>query len=817
MPHMSSLLEHTKGKIHFGLFDLLKGFWQLPLDKVSQELMSYITDSKIYTPRRVPQGCCDAAVHFQQTMGTASSRYYDNLLFAEDIDTYLIKLEKFFGVVEAFGLKLSALKSSLYQQKVKWCGRVICKDGISHDPARIDTLRSMSYPTTAGQSQQFLCATNWVRDSPVDYARAVHPLQQGLDMALKQSKHTKRVAAGISIQLSQSERKVFDHVNDLLATSATLAVPDDTSMTCVFTDASDTGFAVLITQVFSYDPKVPITSQQHKLLTCLSGTFSGAQLNWTVLEKEAYPIVVACDKLDYLLLNLIHVFVPHTSVKKHIKRKLLRWALKLMSFRYIIEHVDGVSNVWVDMLSRWAGQPTTTVKLKRLTRRRGSKRQTSSTERASQVLRPLGQEGFTWPTLEEFRTVQRQHQAPAGAVRDKTDVLRVDQRIWVPRDCSNLTQGLLMIAHCGAQGHRGEQAMVNHLRRLFHIPGMRNVVHTFVSARVFWKQQILASAKGSRNTFCELVECDAADSSVATAAIQDWYSQFGAPPVWVSDNGSHFKSEVVSELSKRLKTQQNFTLAYCPWINGSVERVNRDILQVLRTMILEYNFSTKDWVYLVPRVQTSLNHTALPSLGNRAPVELFTGLPCPSPLAKFYDPSLEKLVTLPKNSAAISKHLGQLRTSLCAMPKPIADQRLKQRLLNKKKERGENVVNFDVGDYVLRSRVDEKRGNKLPGTWQGPYKVLRADSHSFKIRHLVTGEELDVHASRLKFYADDEFNTTEEILEHVADQGIILAINEFKQHRWNSSINDYEVLVSWTGLESIEELVGTPKILSYRS
>ncbi|OWZ10625.1 hypothetical protein PHMEG_00016494 [Phytophthora megakarya] len=110
-------------------------------------------------------------------------------------------------------------------------------------------------------------------------------------------------------------------------------------------------------------------------LECSFDLVATAQLNRTVIEKEAYPIVVACDKLDYLLLrahpfrlfcdhgNLIHVFAPHTSVKKHIRGKLLRWALKLMSYGYVIEHVDGVSNVWADMLSRWAGQPKTTVRL----------------------------------------------------------------------------------------------------------------------------------------------------------------------------------------------------------------------------------------------------------------------------------------------------------------------------------------------------------------------------------------------------------------------------------------------------------------------
>ena len=33
MPHLQSRLKHTRGKKHFGSFDCLKGFWQLPLDE----------------------------------------------------------------------------------------------------------------------------------------------------------------------------------------------------------------------------------------------------------------------------------------------------------------------------------------------------------------------------------------------------------------------------------------------------------------------------------------------------------------------------------------------------------------------------------------------------------------------------------------------------------------------------------------------------------------------------------------------------------------------------------------------------------------
>ncbi|GMF18784.1 unnamed protein product [Phytophthora fragariaefolia] len=259
-----------------------------------------------------------------------------------------------------------------------------------------------------------------------------------------------------------------------------------------------------------------------------------------------------------------------------------------------------------------------------------------------------------------------------------------------------------------------------------------------------------------------------------------WHSCFGIPPTWVSDQGTHFKNEVVEELSRRLRTQQSFTPAYSPWVNGSIERLNRDVLQVIRAMILAYKISYRDWVYLVPVVQANLNHTAVPSLGNHSPVKLFTGLPMPTPLREFYPPERNELQEIPE-SGEIDGYLETLCESIREKHCAVEDKRLKQRFLGKKKERGENLVNFAVGDYVLRSRVDEKHSNELQVTWVGP--VVRADSHSFRVQHLITGEELDVYASRLKMYADDSLDVSDELLEHIASQGIVLAVNELKDHR----------------------------------
>lgn len=45
--------------------------------------------------------------------------------------------------------------------------------------------------------------------------------------------------------------------------------------------------------------------------------------------------------------------------------------------------------------------------------------------------------------------------------------------------------------------------------------------------------------------FCELIPCDSPTSSVVVAAILDWAKRFGLPAMWVSDNGAHFKNNLM--------------------------------------------------------------------------------------------------------------------------------------------------------------------------------------------------------------------------------------------------------------------------------
>jgi hypothetical protein len=128
----------------------------------------------------------------------------------------------------------------------------------------------------------------------------------------------------------------------------------------------------------------------------------------------------------------------------------------------------------------------------------------------------------------------------------------------------------------------------------------------------------------------------------------------------------------------------------------------------------------------------------VPSLGGHAPIELFTGLPAPTPLDAVVLPGTRKARVLTVDLAAVDDDLRALREHLAAMHADTADRKEKKRLYEMAKPKGQ-ICTFEVGDYVLWSRVNKRlQGGKLLVRWVGPFRVQNALPHSFLIKRLLS-------------------------------------------------------------------------------
>jgi hypothetical protein len=91
----------------------------------------------------------------------------------------------------------------------------------------------------------------------------------------------------------------LQRIKECLKNQVKLAYLDRKQSLCMFTDARDLFYGIMLTQIPNEDVGKPFEHQKHSPHVFLSGNLTNSQLNWSKIENEAYPIVVSLTKLQH--------------------------------------------------------------------------------------------------------------------------------------------------------------------------------------------------------------------------------------------------------------------------------------------------------------------------------------------------------------------------------------------------------------------------------------------------------------------------------------------------------------------------------------
>ena len=89
----------------------------------------------------------------------------------------------------------------------------------------------------------------------------------------------------------------------------------------------------------------------------------------------------------------------------------------------------------------------------------------------------------------------------------------------------------------------------------------------------------------------------------------------------VTDQGAHFKNELIRNLSKELWAKHHFTTAYSTLANGTLERVCREVLRACKALLHEFRLAPKDWPAVTEFLQSVIDHTPSIRLELRDPAD----------------------------------------------------------------------------------------------------------------------------------------------------------------------------------------------------
>ena len=95
--------------------------------------------------------------------------------------------------------------------------------------------------------------------------------------------------------------------------------------------------------------------------------------------------------------------------------------------------------------------------------------------------------------------------------------------------------------------------------------------------------------------FVSLDSAEACTAEISTCSIG---ARLWGYRVWVSDSATHFKNRVIVQRSDALKVDHRFSVAHTPWFNRTCERMVREVVRALKSILSEQRTQVAERVHV---------------------------------------------------------------------------------------------------------------------------------------------------------------------------------------------------------------------------
>ena len=345
LPRMEDCIDQVGAARFVSKFDLLKGYWQIPLTDRAKEISAFITPSGLFSYTVMSFGLRNAPATFQRLMNRVVSGLEGCAVYLDDVVVYsntweqhLDRISDLFVRLSDARLTVNLAKCEFAKATVVYLGKVVGQGRVCAVQAKVSAVERYPAPTTKKELQRFLGLVGYYRSFCKNFSTVVAPLTNLL-------KGNTRFVWSIVCQ------KAFENVKSVLCSSPVLAAPQMDRPFELQVDASDVGAGAVLSQRDGSDVDRPVSFYSKK--------FNAFQLNYSVIEKETLALVWALQHFDVyvgsstpLVVHTDHNPLTFLQSVHCPNRRLMRWMLYLQSYCLEIRHIKGSENVVADALSR---------------------------------------------------------------------------------------------------------------------------------------------------------------------------------------------------------------------------------------------------------------------------------------------------------------------------------------------------------------------------------------------------------------------------------------------------------------------------------
>lgn len=357
LPLISDILDTiSKGKI-FTKIDLRGAYNLLRVAKGHEWKTAFCTPLGTYEYKVMPFGLSNAPSAFQRWINTIfgdlnykfTMVYLDDIIvYSQDRNSHIQHVHEVLCRLRTNRLYASPKKCDWLTTNLSYLGHIVTPETVQMQEDKLDAIAKWECPKTKNGIERFLGFANYYREFIRNFSHLTKPLTNLLrkDVLLKLNISNTHQP----FDFPNDAKQAFVDIKRAFLQSPVLAHWSNDLPTLLETDASNFAIGAILSQYHGKDLK---------MVACLSRSFSPAESNYDIHDKELLSIIESFRHWRHFLVGCpqLKVLTDHQNLKyfmttKQLSPRQLRWAQFLAQFRFDIEFRQGLLNGRCDALSR---------------------------------------------------------------------------------------------------------------------------------------------------------------------------------------------------------------------------------------------------------------------------------------------------------------------------------------------------------------------------------------------------------------------------------------------------------------------------------